>query len=471
MTEIRSPGIAAALGGWRQEPGPLVQALAAAFRDAVVDGRIPVGTRLPSERALAAALQVSRGTVVTALAALRDSGWLRTRHGSGSDIRLPPELTERTAPWSMDHGNSPGRPAGLNGPAVLDLTRAVTAAPHTAYLEASRRAVERSACLLMDSAEPDAGLPQLREALADRYTREGLPTRPDQILVTSGARAAFTLLADHLHERARPVLVESPTYQGALAVLRRRRARLTALPVTADGWDPDRLAHTVQTLRPGLAYLTPDFHNPTGALMSTALRNLVAELAVRGDMTVIADETLRDLDLRTAPEPLPHLAGRNVVSIGSTSKLVWGGLRVGWLRTDAARIRALLHNPLQARLSPPPLEQLIACELLADPRELRDDRRHRLRAQRDHLATLLDGSGEWSFILPGGGLSLWLRLHGTTATALAGRAACQGLKLSPGPAFSADRTLTHYLRLPYTATPDVLTRAVAILASATRRPQ
>jgi DNA-binding transcriptional MocR family regulator len=457
MAEISNPGFVTALGGWRQEPGPLAQVLAAAVRDAVVDGRIPVGTRLPSERALASALEISRGTVVAALAVLRDAGWLRSRQGSGSAIRLPPELAERTAPWSVDHGN------GLDG---LDFTRAVTAAPHAAYLAASRRAVERSARLLMDSAEPDTGLPHLRELLADRYTREGLPTLPDQILVTSGARAAFTLLADHLHARARPVLVESPTYQGALAVLRRRRARIAPLAVTADGWDPARLAHTIETLRPGLAYLTPDFHNPTGALMPTAIRAQVAELAARNDMTVIVDETLRDLDLRTPPGFVPHLAGRNVISIGSMSKLVWGGMRVGWLRTDTARIRELRHTPLQARLSPPPLEQLIASELLANPQDLLIERRDRLRAQRDHLATLLEGAGTWSFNIPPGGLSLWLRLHGTTAAAVAAHAAGHGLKLSPGPAFAADRTLTHYLRLPYTATPEVLTRAVAILTEA-----
>ncbi|GAA1258109.1 PLP-dependent aminotransferase family protein [Kitasatospora nipponensis] len=451
MTETPTTGFATVLGAWRQEPGPLAAALAAAIREAVLDGRVPVGTRLPSERALATVLRVSRGTVVSALTALRDDGWLHTRHGSGSDIRLPPRLTERTAPRSMDHGEG------------MDLTRAVPAAPHTAYLAASRRAVERSASLLLDSAEPDAGLPQLRELLAERYTDQGLPTRPDQILVTSGARAALTLLADQVHDRGRAVLVESPTYQGALAVWRRRRARLVALPVGPAGWDLDRLDRAVRTMRPQLAYLTPDFHNPTGALMPAGQRRAVAELAARGDLTVIADETLRDLDLRTPPEPVPHLAGSAVISVGSTSKLLWGGLRVGWLRADAARIRELRHNPLQSRLTPPPLEQLIACELLADPRELLRERRERLRAQRDHLATLLRGTGAWSFTLPPGGLCLWLHLHETTATALTRRAAAHGLKLSPGPAFSADRAHTHYLRLPYTATPELLTRAAAVL--------
>ncbi|MBG0566486.1 aminotransferase-like domain-containing protein [Actinoplanes aureus] len=452
MLEIPGPGFASVLGGWRQAPGPLVNALALAIRYAVIDGRIPVGTRLPSERSLAAALQVSRGTVVTALATLRDTGWLRTRHGSGSTIQLPPEVTDRTAPWSVDHGDG------------LDLTRAVPAAPHVAYLEASRRAVQRSATLLVDAAEPDAGLPQLRELLADRYTREGLPTRSDQILITAGARAALTLLVDHLHDRTRPYLVESPTYHGALGILRRRRARLAAVPVTSDGWDAARLSRMVEAARPALAYLTPDFHNPTGALMPPGLRTRVADLAARHNMTVIADETLRDLDLRVPAEPIAHLAGPGIIAIGSTSKLVWGGLRVGWLRADASRIRELRLNPLQARLSPPPLEQLIACELLSDPRDLLRDRRDRLRAQRDHLAALLDGAGDWSFTLPPGGLCLWLRLHDIDATALATRAAGRGVKLSAGPAFSADRTLTHYLRIPFTGTPETLTRAVDALA-------
>ncbi|GIF45170.1 aminotransferase-like domain-containing protein [Actinoplanes xinjiangensis] len=454
MFEASGAGFVSALGAWRQLSGPLTDALAAAIRTAVLDGRIPVGTRLPSERSLAVTLRVSRGTIVTALATLRDSGWLHTRHGSGSAIHLPPDVTGRTAPWSTSHG------------AVLDLTRAVPAAPHTAYLEASRRAVQRSATLLMDAAEPDAGLPPLRELLADRYTREGLPTRPEQILVTSGARAALTLLVDDLADRTRPILVESPTYHGALGILQRHRARLAAVPVTTDGWDAAHLSHTVQAARPKLAYLIPDFHNPTGALMPPELRTAVAGLAGRHDMTVIVDETLRDLDLRVPTTPITHLAGPGVVTIGSTSKLVWGGLRVGWLRADASRVRELQLNPLQARLSPPPLEQLIACELLSDPHEMLHDRRDRLRAQRDHLATLLDGAADWSFTVPPGGLCLWLRLHDADATALAARTADLGLNLSAGPAFSADRTLTRYLRIPFTGTSEDLTRAVGVLVQA-----
>ncbi|HET7015532.1 MAG TPA: GntR family transcriptional regulator, partial [Streptosporangiaceae bacterium] len=182
--------LAADLGRWRTHDRPLARSLADAVENAVIDGRITAGTTLPSERELARQLDLSRGTVVVALTQLREEGWLRTRPGSGSVIRLPPRLTQRTTPWSQDHGGA--------ADADLDLTRAVTAAPHDAYLGALTRAVERSPTLLVDAGTPSPGLPRLRELIADRYTKAGLPTRIEQILITSGAQAALALLDDHM---------------------------------------------------------------------------------------------------------------------------------------------------------------------------------------------------------------------------------------------------------------------------------
>ncbi|WRZ88771.1 PLP-dependent aminotransferase family protein [Streptomyces sp. NBC_01007] len=484
-------GFTAALGSWRTDGGPLARSLAGAVRAAVVDGRLPAGTRLPSERELARSLELSRGTVVTALTELRDDGWVHTRHGSGSVVRLPERLTERTTPWSLDRGGAQD--------ADLDLTVAVTAAPHEAYRAALERAVGRSAALLVDSGVATPGLPRLRELLAERYTRSGLATRPEQILVTSGAQAALTLLTDQLHtDRRAPVVVESPTYPGALAILRRRRARLLPVPVTGrHGWDIELMTDHVGRKGARLAYLVPDFHNPTGAHMNARTRTEVAALADRYPMTVVVDETMRDLDLRTPPRPEPHLGGTRVIQIGSASKVVWSGLRVGWIRAGAGLVRELVRNPLQAPLSPPPLEQLIATELLGDSDSDSDtdtdtegagqggradtghgggdgrrsglgpvlaDRRTRLRTQRDHLAGLLAGTG-WRYTVPDGGLSFWVHLGDTTsATELAARAARRGLAVSPGPLFAPDgTTLAHHLRLPFTATPEVLTRAVGLL--------
>jgi DNA-binding transcriptional MocR family regulator len=449
---------ATGLGAWRTTDRPLGRSLADAIRDAVIDGRIPAGAALPSERELARVLAISRGTVVAALALLRAEGWLHTRHGSGSVVRLPARLTQRTAPWSQDRGGATG--------AELDLTLAVTAAPHDAYLAALDRAVERSPALLVDAGTASPGLPRLRELVAERYTRAGLPTRVEQVLITSGAQAALTLLDDQLHrERRAPVLVESPTFPGALTILRRRRTRLVIIPVTGAGWDIEQLAHAVPTSGARLCYLTPDFHNPTGAHMPGDVRTAVSTLADRYGLTVVADETMRDLDLRNPPQPSPHLCGASIINVGSLSKTVWSGLRIGWIRASAALIQQLLRNPLQERLTPPPLEQLIAVELLGERLDaVLADRRDRLRAQRDHLAALLIKTG-WTYTVPNGGLSLWIHLGAdTTGAQLAARVARRGLALSPGQHIAADRaTLTHYLRLPFTATPDVLTRAVTLL--------
>jgi DNA-binding transcriptional MocR family regulator len=239
-----------------------------------------------------------------------------------------------------------------------------------------------------------------------------------------------------------------------------------SVPVTAeDGWDTERLTEAVRRRGAQLAYLVPDFHNPTGAHMSGAARTRVAEFAERHGLTVVSDEIMRDLDLRTPPRPTPYLSGTRVIQIGSASKVLWSGLRVGWIRASAGLVRELRRNPLQAQLSPPPLEQLIAAELLGDALEpVLADRRERLRAQRDHLHGLLCGTG-WTYTVPDGGLSFWVRLgERTTATDLAARAARRGLAVTPGPLFAVDRgTLTRRLRLPFTATPEVLTRAVGLL--------
>jgi DNA-binding transcriptional MocR family regulator len=449
MPSISTRSLPAALGQWRTRSGSLSVALADAVREGVLDGRIPVGGELPSQREMAGTFGVSRGTVVAALRNLRSEGWIVTRHGSGSTLQLPPRLTERTAPLSADHG-------------IVDLRAAVTSAPYHACLAAADRAVGWFPATLLDDGAVLGGLACLRAAVADRYTAAGLATRPEQILITSGARAAISLLIDRFHDRRRPVLVENPSYPSALALLRQQHARLVTVPVTASGWDTDRLL----AQRPGLAYLMPDFHNPSGALMSDRLRASVSDLASRADFMVISDETMRDLDLRDPAAPFPHLAGRNVVSVGSASKLFWGGIRIGWIRATAAVIGELLLNPLAAMISPPPLEQLIATELFTDEASILPARRTQLRRQRDHLVSLLRQEPGWSFEVPPGGLCLWMRLGNLPGQQLADRARTAGLLIAPGHWFSPDGTLAHHVRLPYTATAQTLTKAVAMLRTA-----
>lgn len=445
--------LATVLGTWRRADVALARGLADAVGDAVLDGRLRVGARLPAERRTAAVLGVSRGTVAAALAILRDEGWVETHHGSASTVRLPPEAAARVAPRSA---------SGEDG--TVDLRRAVPAAPHTAYQEALRRAAEQSGRILAESGETGPGLPELRSLIADRYTREGLATRPEQVLITSGARSALALLSAHLRPRA--ATVEIPTYSSALAGFRAAGIRLVGCRATADGWDLDQLHDAFHATAGGLAYLVPDFQNPTGALMTIAVRRTVARLAERYGVTVVADETMRDLDLRETPSPLPRIP-RSVL-VGSAAKTIWAGLRVGWIRATTALIGELARHPLCEPLSAAPTQQLVAAELLRDPAPVLHHRRAALRRQRDHLSELLGGDDRWRFTVPPGGLALWLRLATVRADVVAARARTSGLELSAGPSFAADGTLPYHLRLPFTPPIATLDRVAAVLDHACR---
>lgn len=443
-----------ALGPWRNTEAPLNVALARAMRQALLDGRIRPGGRLPAERRLASALGVSRGTVTSALDRLRETGWVHTRHGSASTVQLPASAADRIAPLSAT-GESGSR---------VDLRWAVTAAPRELYLEAMRRATERASSLLADHGEPGPGIAELRTAIAAKYSREGTATRPEQILVTNGARAALTLLVAHFQPRA--AVVEIPTFPDALRTLRAASTRLVGCRVTTDGWDVDQLEGAFAAARGHLAYLVPDFHNPTGALMPQHVRRTVARLAAEYRVTLVVDETMRDLDLRDRPSPLPRVP--DALLVGSTSKSIWGGLRIGWIRARASLVRELRDHPLADPLSAPPTQQLVAAELLDDLEPVLERRRHELRQQRDHLSNALAGDGRWHFTLPDGGLALWLRLTATLADTVVERAGRSGVALSAGPRFAADATLVRHLRVPYTPPRHVLDQIVGTLDDACR---
>src|SRR5215218_7261236 len=247
---LSGPHLARLLGEWRSS-GPAYAALARALRLLVLDGRLPLRTRLPGERDLAAALGVSRTTATAAYAALRDEGFLASRRGSGSWTRLPADAAA-TGP--------PPDPGGR----LIDLSCAAAAAPEHALHAALAAATAELPRHLPGPGYDTAGLPALRQAIAERYTRRGAPTGPEQIFVTAGAQHALTLL---LHVHAGPgdrVLTEHPTYANALDAVRGLGARPVPVPMLPGGWDMDMLEVTLRQSAPRLGYLIPDHHNPTG---------------------------------------------------------------------------------------------------------------------------------------------------------------------------------------------------------------
>lgn len=442
-------------------PGrPAYRALADALRLAIADGRIAAGTRLPSERELTASLDVSRTTVTRAYAVLRDTSYLTSRRGSGSVASLPSGSRVRGAGSLF-----PADP----GEGVIDLTCAATRAP-AGVVEAYERAVSQLPEHLAGAGYLTLGIPDLRAVIADRYTQRGLPTSPDDVLVTSGAVAGIGIVLRALLSHGDRVVVESPTYPNTIDALRRSGARLVPLAIDPDGWDATESARTIRAAGASLAVLIPDFHNPTGALMGDDARATLARALTASATIPVIDETIVEVDLDDAdPIPLPFAAhDPRAICVGSSSKSHWGGLRTGWIRAPKGTLPALVEARVTTDLGAPVLEQLVLLELMRTHPGLSPQRRLDLRASRGALADALrEHLPQISFRMPRGGLSLWCELpEDVDATSVAVAAEDAGLLVAAGPRFAVVGGLDRWIRVPFVLPPEVMVDAVARLAGA-----
>jgi DNA-binding transcriptional MocR family regulator len=447
--------LARLLGEWRAS-GPAYAALARALRLLVLDGRLPLRTRLPGERDLAEALGVSRTTATAAYAALREEGFLASRRGAGSWTQLPADAGVAPAP----------------GPAegLIDLTCAATAAPEGVIHAALATATAELPRHLPGPGYDAAGLPVLRAAIAEHLTSRGAPTTPDQVLVTAGALHALTLILRVLSGPGDRVLVEHPSYPAALDAIRAIGARPVPVPMLPEGWDLEMLAASLRQAAPRLAYVIADNQNPTGFTMPAADREQLVSLARATRTPLVIDEAVAGLHLDGADPPAPVAAlDADVITIGSMSKTFWAGLRIGWVRASAALVQRLAAARAALDISSPVLEQLIAVELLAGADSVLERQRAGARERRDTFAALLNAHlPAWRFRIPDGGLSLWVELDAPRSTALAAVADRHGVRLAAGPRFGVDGAFERFTRLPYSLPAPVLEDAAERLAVAWR---
>jgi DNA-binding transcriptional MocR family regulator len=461
---VRGQHLARLLGNWHAPSGvgrePDYAALAGAVRGLLSDGRLPPGVRLPAEREAAGALRVSRTTVSAAYRELRTTGHLTSRRGAGSWTALP---------GGYRVGSS-GLWAPPEAPDVIDLATAALGAPPQ-VAEAAGKAVADLPRYTAGAGYHPVGIADLRERVAETYNRRGLPTMVEQIMITSGVQHALDLVLRVLVTPGAGVLTESPTYPNSLAACAAHRARVSTHGLDLDsGWDEDLLLDGLRRGRHRLAYLIPEFQNPTGHLMNAKLRERLAAAAHAAGTDVVVDESFVELPLDDVAMPPPVACfdrHSRVLSIGGMSKPYWGGLRVGWVRAGAPLVQRLAMARMGADLASPVLDQLVAVHLLDHADEIITARRWQLRRQRDALvAALAADLPQWRFVVPAGGATLWAELDGPVSTALARAAHRLGVQLAPGPRFGLDGTLERFLRLPFTLPPGDLAEAVHRLAAA-----
>jgi 2-aminoadipate transaminase len=350
-------------------------------------------------------------------------------------------------------------------------------APESFPLDALRRAFDEvlrevgPAALQYSTTE---GHPALREWLAARETAAGLPTTPDQVLIVSGSQQGLDLIGKAFIDDGAKVLVESPTYLGAMQAFAMYGARCTELACDDAGIVPDRIDGTLAA-GARFAYVMPTFSNPTGRTLSAQRRSALAAAARRFDLLLVEDDPYGELYYRAAPPSgLRHHAPERTVRLGSFSKILAPGLRIGYVIGPPAVIDVLVRLKQATDLHTATLAQQAACRVLASG--LLDTHLPAVRARYasqcqvmlDALAEHMPAGASWT--KPDGGMFVWLELPAALdGERLLPLAIEQRLAFVPGSAFFAASPRRNTLRLSFvTVSPERIRAGVAALGRLVR---
>lgn len=450
------------LGQWSSGDGPLYHLLAGRIAELISDGSLRASELLPPERSLADALSVSRGTVVRAYDLLASEGAVSSVQGSGTSV------AGRPLNVGAGSGEFVGERLWMAEGAAVDLLKAIpTMLPDVAELVAAIDLAPHAVDL--DGAEP-LGWWSLRQCIADLHTRQGLATTPHQILVTSGAQQAISLVVTAMARPGDVVLGEEDTWPGLIDSVQHVGARFEAVRLDRDGLIIDDLESKIDRFRPGLMAFNPQHQNPTGSRLAPARVAAVAALARRHRIPTLEDRVAADLgfDRRHLPAIDEHDTGGYGLIAGSVCKVVWPGLRLGWLRADAQVINRLRSHKAVADMFTPAISQVLGLAVLERYDDLVDQRLAQLRPAADLVVdTLHNELADWTFAPLRGGLSVWATLpEQASASAFVQHASRHGLLIASGRQFSAIDADCPNIRIPFTAHPAALAEGMRRLVDA-----
>ncbi|WLT31054.1 PLP-dependent aminotransferase family protein [Geothrix sp. PMB-07] len=462
---------------------PLFQQIAQAIRSDIRRGRLKPGDALPGSRSLAQTLGVHRNTVLAAYRELEAEGWTTTgqrathvaadlpeaparrgrrEQGPGYDLEMP-----HPAPARLSLRDAPPHRL-LFGGGLPDLRLVPTDLLARAY----RRALKVPSLLGYGDAR---GEPRLRTALAHLLSEtRGLSVSAEQVLVASGSQGALDLVARNLLKPGDRVAVEDPGYPAAWATLRASGATLLPLPVDAAGLRVEALEAALREGPVRAIYLTPHHQFPTTVTMNAARRLRLLEVARRHRIALLEDDY--DNEFHYEGRPVLPLASNDpggvVIYLGTLSKILAPGLRIGFLTGPQALINALGARRAASEGQGDHAIQRVAAELLEDgllQRHARKMRRTYL-ARRGTLAASLEKHlhGVVHFEVPPGGMSLWLQVDpGLDADRWAERAERQGVTIYTGRRFDFRGQARPNLRLGFSSLNErELEEAVGRLARA-----
>jgi len=460
---LRVDTVVSGIGAWTSRAGPRYQRLADAIQDMLAREAPPAGTRLPAERELAQTLEVSRGTVVAAYAELASRGTVVRRQGSGT----------RVAADGLAGSEAPRHVYPLLSRFVGAPVPQIDLAFGAPYVDDVVWQLQGRVPDLLNAGAPahgyaPLGLPALREGIAKRLSGKGITAEADNVLVTSGAQGALALLTGAFVRPGDRVVVEAPTYPGAMELFSRAGATIVGLPRDHAGPRPDDLRRALSGVGAAFVFLIPTCHNPTGSIMHEPRRLELLRICREHDVTVIEDLTTSEVLFDgEAPPALSALDRENVLTVGSFSKVLWGGLRVGWLRAPRSMILRLGRLKAAHDLGSGLLDQAAVLAALGDLDAITAQRSAMAGERHQVLRDALEGRlPEWQLHTPRGGYSLWVRLPHGTGDELAAAAMTRGVAIASGSASAPEDRFLDHVRLCFSPPPDLLLEAVDRLAAA-----
>ncbi len=471
----------------------------------IKSGALKPGDRLPAVASLARQLKVTHSTIRRAYEELSKEGRVVSHVGRGTFVTEPnsaaanpiihpvsqaptaredPELAMATRRLRMGVAKSLDALQGLAG--KPGLIRFISGIPPASSLREG--VLEELFHKAMASGQGSyagyshaAGMPELRQAIAERFGAEGHAISPDQVLITSGSQQAISLLGQSALESSRRIICEVPCYMGVPRAFGALGHWVETLVRDKEGPIPAHMEGLARD-RPAMLYLCPKLHNPMGTDISAQRLQSVVRWAQSNDAIIIADEIFHDLrfDNVTAPSVLSEMGADRTVVVGSLSKSFMCGLRIGWLVSTAQRIEQLTALRRATDIGSPPLMQGIALELLRtgeyDDHVRRVRRLYQIRrdATLRALKQYMPEGVTWT--RPPGGFHMWVELPpGYSSLVLFLLGIERGVAFIPGPQCDVDHRFVNCFHLCYACLrAEQIIEGVKRLADATqellRRP-
>ncbi len=458
----------------RNSDQPLYLQIRDQIRTLILAGDLPVGARLPPERTLAASLGVNRTTVASAYQELAADGLVEGHvgrgtlvcalpqvGGSGEDNRLPQPM-----PWrELFALGEPVQDSLVRDLValcaqedVISLAGGVPAPdlyPVERFAQANQTVLRQHGRVLLQYC-PTEGHLLFRETLADLATGRGIVTLPENILVLAGSQQGLDLIARAMIDPGDPVVVEVPSYLGALGVFRTAGARLLSVPMDEEGMRMDILERVLARHRPRLIYTLPTFQNPSGRVMSPERRQALLSLAQRYQVPIVEDDPYSDLYFDAPPPPPVKALDRygHVIYLSTFSKILFPGLRVGWLVAPRPVVDRLVAIKQHTDLHTNTLAQWALVEFIRQGwlhehlATLRQAYPRKCQTMRAALQEQIRWGMRWN--RPAGGMNLWCHLEaGLRSQDLLTEAAKRKVAFVVGEAFHADGAGHDALRLNF----------------------